>query len=208
MDPLTCPLGTPWCTDHEPPDTNWAECVRIIGKVTLDHGPATAGFRSEPDDGTPGEVIISIRQIEGDAPMVEVEWPDSTAEFPGGWRPGRPGRPGRSAGTWCGPLDCWRGCCDPFGPRFCAYQVVSRGAPRGLLRPPMPGRRELTLVVTRWRSPVASGSCAPRAGTAGTARPRCRPSPPTSPGGRRRHTTSAARARTDGGRASPTRRMT
>jgi hypothetical protein len=89
MDALTCPLGTPWCTDHEPPDTNWAECVRIIGTVALDHGPATAGFRSEPDDGTPGEVIISVRQIEGDAPMVEVEWPDSTTEFPGveNWTP-------------------------------------------------------------------------------------------------------------------------
>ena len=49
MDPLTCPLGTSWCTDHEPPDApdNWAECVRIIGTVVLDHGPATAGFRSE-----------------------------------------------------------------------------------------------------------------------------------------------------------------
>jgi len=51
--------------------------------VALDHGPATAGFRSEPDDGVAGEVIISVRQIEGDAPVVEVEWPDSTAEFPG-----------------------------------------------------------------------------------------------------------------------------
>src|SRR6476660_7035219 len=62
MDALTCPLGTPWCTDHEPPDTNWAECVRIIGTVALDHGPATTGFRSEPDDGVIGEVIIDHDQ--------------------------------------------------------------------------------------------------------------------------------------------------
>ena len=62
----TCPLGTPWCTDHDPPDApdNWAECVRIIGTVVLDHGPATVGFRSAPGDGTSGEVIISVRQIE------------------------------------------------------------------------------------------------------------------------------------------------
>lgn len=81
----TCPLGTPWCTDHEPPDApdNWAECVRIIGTVVLEHGPTTAAFRSDPDDGTAGEVIISVRQIEGDSPIVEVEWPDSTADFPG-----------------------------------------------------------------------------------------------------------------------------
>ena len=80
-----CPLGTPWCTDHEPPDApdNWAECVSIIGTVVLDHGPTTAAFRSDPDEGTSGEVIISVRQIEGDSPIVEVEWPDSTAEFPG-----------------------------------------------------------------------------------------------------------------------------
>lgn len=72
MDPLTCPLGTTWCTAHEPPDApdNWAECVHI-----------TAGFRSDPDRA--GMVVISIRQLEGDAPMVEVEWPDSTADFPG-----------------------------------------------------------------------------------------------------------------------------
>src|SRR6185436_17526716 len=70
MDSLTCPLGTPWCTDHEPPDTpdNWAECVRIVGTVAIDHGPATAGFRSDPDDGVAGEVIISVRQIEGGRP--------------------------------------------------------------------------------------------------------------------------------------------
>ena len=85
MDSLTCPLGTPWCTDHEPPDSpdNWAECVRVIGTVVLDHGPATAAFRSDADEGTSGEVIISVRQIEGDSPIVEVEWPDSTADFPG-----------------------------------------------------------------------------------------------------------------------------
>ena len=85
MDPLTCPLGTTWCTAHEPPDApdNWAECVHIVGTVALDHGPATVAFRSEPDDGVIGEVIITVRQIEGDAPMVEVEWPDTTAEFPG-----------------------------------------------------------------------------------------------------------------------------
>ena len=58
MEPLNCPLGTSWCTDHEPADApdNWAECVRIIGTVVLDHGPATAGFRSSPDDGAAGEV--------------------------------------------------------------------------------------------------------------------------------------------------------
>lgn len=29
MHPLNCPLGTPWCTEHEPPDApdNWAECA-------------------------------------------------------------------------------------------------------------------------------------------------------------------------------------
>jgi len=85
MNPRTCPLGTPWCTEHDPADApdNWAECARMVGIVVLDHGPAVAGFRSKPDDGTPGEVIISVRQPEGDAPMVEVEWPDSTADFPG-----------------------------------------------------------------------------------------------------------------------------
>ena len=83
MDPSTCPLGTPWCTAHEPPDApdNWSECIHIIGTVALDHGPATTGFRSEPDDDA--EVIISVRQVEGDAPMVAVEWPESTADFPG-----------------------------------------------------------------------------------------------------------------------------
>ena len=100
MDSLTCPLGTPWCTDHESPDApdNWAECVRIIGTVVLDHGPATAGFRSDPEDGTSGEVIISVRQIEGDSPIVEVEWPDSTADFPGveTWTP----REARQIGTY------------------------------------------------------------------------------------------------------------
>jgi hypothetical protein len=47
------------------------------------------GFRPELDDGVTGEVIISVRQIEGDSPVVEVEWPDSTAEFPGveNWTP-------------------------------------------------------------------------------------------------------------------------
>lgn len=85
MDPPTCPLGTPWCTDHELPDAedNWADCVRVVGTVVLDRGPATLGFRSEPDHGTPGEVIISLRQLEGDSPRVEVEWPDSTADFAG-----------------------------------------------------------------------------------------------------------------------------
>ena len=67
---------------QDAPD-NWAECVRIIGTVVLDHGPTTAAFRSDPDEGTSGEVIISVRQIEGDSPIVEVEWPDSTADFPG-----------------------------------------------------------------------------------------------------------------------------
>jgi hypothetical protein len=41
------------------------------------------GFRSDPANGAVGEVIISVRQIEGDSPIVEVEWPDSTADFPG-----------------------------------------------------------------------------------------------------------------------------
>jgi hypothetical protein len=111
MDPLTCPLGTPWCTDHEPPDApdNWAECVRIIGTVALDHGPATAAFRSEPVD-EPGEVIISVRQIEGDAPMVEVEWPDSTAEFPGveNWTPREAREIGRYMVQAAGVLDGMR----------------------------------------------------------------------------------------------------
>lgn len=46
MDPLICPLGTRWCTDHELPDADddWAECVRIIGPVVMDHGPTTTGF--------------------------------------------------------------------------------------------------------------------------------------------------------------------
>ena len=57
--------------------------------MVLDHGPATAAFRSDADEGTSGEVIISVRQIEGDLPIVEVEWPDSTADFPGveNWTP-------------------------------------------------------------------------------------------------------------------------
>ena len=97
MDPLSCPLGTPWCTEHEPPDSpdNWAECVRIIGTAVVDRGPVTAGFRSDPGDGTSEEVIISVRQIEGDSPFLEVEWRDSTADFPG-VEPGRRGRPDRS----------------------------------------------------------------------------------------------------------------
>jgi hypothetical protein len=102
MDPLTCPLGRPLCTDHAPPDApdNWAECARIIGAVVLDHGPATAGFRSDPGDGTSGEVI-SVRQIEGDSPIVEVEWPDSTADFPGveTWTPKEGSHRTRSSGA-------------------------------------------------------------------------------------------------------------
>ena len=113
MDPVSCPLGTPWCTDHEPPDApdNWAECVSIIGTVVLDHGPTTAAFRSDPDpdDGTSGEVIISVRQIEGDSPIVEVEWPDSTAEFPGVENC----TPREVAGTWSRPRVCWTAACRP-----------------------------------------------------------------------------------------------
>jgi hypothetical protein len=51
--------------------------------VVLEHGPTTAALRSDAGDGTSGEVIISVRQIEGDSPIVDVEWPDSTADFPG-----------------------------------------------------------------------------------------------------------------------------
>ena len=51
--------------------------------MARDHGPTTAAFRSDSDEGTSGEVIISVRQIEGDSPIVEVDWPDSTADFPG-----------------------------------------------------------------------------------------------------------------------------
>ena len=85
MEPLTCPLGTPLCTDHEPPDA-----PDNCGKVRQDHRhggtgsrPGHGGLRSDPDDRTSGEVIISVRQVEGDSPIVEVEWPDSIADFPG-----------------------------------------------------------------------------------------------------------------------------
>ena len=112
MDSLTCPLGTPWCTDHESPDApdNWAECVRIMGTVVLDHGPTTAAFRSDPDEGTSGEVIISVRQIEGDPPIVKVESPIPRPTSPG-WRPGRGGRPEKSVGTWSRPQVCWAAVC-------------------------------------------------------------------------------------------------
>ena len=66
--------------------------------MVLDNGPTTAAFRSGPDEGTSGEVVISVRQIEGDSPIVEVEWPDSTADFPGveTWTP----REARQIGTY------------------------------------------------------------------------------------------------------------
>ena len=109
MDPHICPLGTPFCTEHQPADetVSIAECARIIGIVVLDHGPATAAFRYEPDGGTPGEVVISVRQLEGDAPRVEVEWPDSTADFPGveTWTPREAGEIGRYMVEAAGLLD-------------------------------------------------------------------------------------------------------
>src|SRR6185369_12172810 len=80
-------------TSPPTPQTNWAECVRIIGTVALDHGPAAAAFRSEADNGAVGEVIISIRQIERDSPMVEVEC-RTPRPSPPGWSRRRRGRPG------------------------------------------------------------------------------------------------------------------
>ena len=42
MTPSPCPLGTSWSTEHEPDMAGvWAECVRIVGTMLLDHGPAT-----------------------------------------------------------------------------------------------------------------------------------------------------------------------
>ena len=40
MDSHICPLGTPFCTEHQPADetVGIAECARIIGIVVLDHG--------------------------------------------------------------------------------------------------------------------------------------------------------------------------
>lgn len=90
MDPLTCPLGTSWCTGHRfDLIDNWAECVRIIGTVVLDRGPVTAGFRTDTDDAVPQEVVIAVRQLEGDPPRIDVDWPDSDADLPGqeSWTP-------------------------------------------------------------------------------------------------------------------------
>jgi len=70
-------------------DDTWAECVRIVGTVVLDHGPATSGFRSDPAGGVPQEVVIFIRQLGGDPPRIDVDWPDSTVDFPG-WAPRSP----------------------------------------------------------------------------------------------------------------------
>ena len=82
--PPPCPLETSWCAEHEPNmNDTWAECVRIVGTVLLDHGPATSGFRSDPAGGVPQQVVISVRQLEGDLPRIDVDWPDSTADFPG-----------------------------------------------------------------------------------------------------------------------------
>jgi hypothetical protein len=62
-----------------------AECARIIGIVVLDHGrPPRPPIRTRRRHARKGH--ISVRQLEGDAPRVEVEWPDSTADFPE-WRP-------------------------------------------------------------------------------------------------------------------------
>ncbi len=51
--------------------------------MVLDHGPATSGFRSDPAGGVPQEVVISIRQLEGDPPRIDVDRPDSAVDFPG-----------------------------------------------------------------------------------------------------------------------------
>ena len=85
MTPPTCPLGTSWCTAHEPADAtnDYVECVRVVGTVVLDQGPMTSGFRIDPADGVDQEVVIIIRQLEGDPPRIDVDWPDSSADFPG-----------------------------------------------------------------------------------------------------------------------------
>ena len=76
MTPPTCPLGTAWCTAHEPVDmtVNYAECVRVVGTVVMDQGPMTSGFRVDPEDGVDQEVVSIVRQLEGDPPRIDVDW--------------------------------------------------------------------------------------------------------------------------------------
>ena len=85
MEPLNCPLGTSWCTDHEPADArdNWANASGssarlcwITARPRRASGPARTTARQ-------GKLVISVRQFEGDSTRVEVDWPDSTADFPG-----------------------------------------------------------------------------------------------------------------------------
>ena len=49
----------------------------------LDQGPTTSGFRNDRDDGADQEVVITVRQLEGDPPRVDVDWPESSTDFPG-----------------------------------------------------------------------------------------------------------------------------
>src|SRR6478609_5072363 len=68
MDPLTCPLGTPWCTDHEPPDApdNWAECARIIGTPRTGRGVSDEEpYTTHPGPPYPGWSGCAVSVIAG-----------------------------------------------------------------------------------------------------------------------------------------------
>ena len=52
-----------------------------VGTGVLDQGPTTSGLRIDPDDDVNQEVVITVRQLEGDPPRVDVDWPST--DFPG-----------------------------------------------------------------------------------------------------------------------------
>lgn len=73
-DTVTCPNGTPWCSDHDSADAEMNLCIRSTGSFALSD---TGGRRyNEGRDDMP--VTVSARKYAGREPLVEVEIPETT----------------------------------------------------------------------------------------------------------------------------------
>ncbi len=69
---ITCPVDTPWCTDHELLGAG-EECVALIAVVPLHAG---TGVRTAHRGGD--AVVISVQQYPGEPARVELETPNTT----------------------------------------------------------------------------------------------------------------------------------
>ncbi len=77
MDPqertrVSCPVDTPWCTDHELLGAG-DECVSLIATIPLTDG---TGVRTAHRDGD--AILVSVQQFPGEPPRVEVETANTT----------------------------------------------------------------------------------------------------------------------------------